>query len=181
MARKLDSHLKEKGSYFCSVTHDLELAKEMIKIMPDFTFWAYIKHLPDNEDGSEHYHFLLRHNGSRSIKQIADKLGISGQYIQVCRKKTAYQRYMLHLDSDDKIKYTIDDIFTNDLPSFKNAISGNGRRDVNDVLHDWKLLRTGQMSKEEFIQNNWYEIQKLPFYQKIKTMELLDKMASAIT
>lgn len=175
MAYKLDDHLKEKGVYFCSVTHDLDLAQEMIKILPDFTYWAYIKHEPDNEEGTPHYHFLVRNNGSRSVKQIADKLGISGQYVQVCRKVVAFRRYMLHLDNDEKIKYTIDDIHTNQFPSFKEAIIGNDKRDINDVFNDWKRLRTGDITSDEFIQMNWVEFQKMPFYQKIKTLELLEK------
>ena len=134
MPRKMDDHLKEKGSYFCSVTHDLALAQEMIKTMPDFTYWAYIYHDSDTDEGSPHYHFLIRHNGSRSVWQIADKLGISGQYVQVCRKVVAFRRYMLHLDSDDKKKYSIDDVFTNSRVSFQEAIAGNQDRDVYTLL-----------------------------------------------
>ena len=175
MAHKLDEHLKQKGTFFCSVTHDLALAQEMIKTLPDFTSWAYIKHQPDSEDGTEHYHFLVRNNGTRSVQQIADKLGISGQYVQVCRKVVAFRRYMLHLDQDEKIKYTIDDIHTNRLPDFKSAIMGNDKRDVNVIFQDWKRLRSGEITSDEFIQLNWVDIQNMPFYQKIKTLELLDK------
>lgn len=181
MSKKLDEHLKEKGTYFCSVQHDLELAKKMIEVLPDFTSWAYIFHQPDSEEGSPHYHFLVRNNGTRSIKQIADKLGISGQYVQVCRKVVAFRRYMLHLDSDDKIKYSLDDIRTSDLPAFKEAMIGNDKRDVNDIMRNWNDLKTGKMTKDEFVQINWSEIQKLPFYQKIKTFELLDKYAHNTT
>ena len=124
MAKKLDEHLKQKGYFFCSVTHDLDLAKDMIQVLPDFSYWAYIYHEPDSDDGTPHYHFLVHHNGTRSIKQVADKLGISGQYVQVCRKVVAFRRYMLHLDCDDKIKYELDDIHTNNKASFKAAIIG---------------------------------------------------------
>ena len=181
MAKKLEQHLKEKGFYFCSVTHDLDLAQEMIKVLPDFQYWAYIRHEPDSEEGTAHYHFLVHHNGTRSIHQMAEKLGISGQYIQVCRKIVAFRRYMLHLDQDEKIKYSLEDIHTNSLPSFKSAIMGNNERDINDFYKDWRSLTLGQITKEEFIQQNYIALNKLNFYQKIKTFELLDKYAHNTT
>lgn len=181
MSKKLDEHLKEKGTFFCSVTHDLELAKSMIQVLPDFTSWAYIYHEADNDDGTPHYHFLVRNNGTRSVKQIGDKLGISGQYVQVCRKVVAFRRYMLHLDSDDKKKYTLDDVVTNHRSDFQQAINGNTTRDVADIALLWSQFKRGQISKSEFIQLNWYELQRLPFYQKIKTLELLDKYAHDTT
>lgn len=181
MSKQFDNHLKEKGTFFCSVTHDLELAQEIIKVLPDFTSWAYIRHEPDTEDGTEHYHFLVRNNGTRSVGQIADKLGISGQYVQVCRKVVAFRRYMLHLDQDEKIKYTLDDIHTNRLPDFKAAIIGNDQKDINDLYKDWLRLCRGDLTSSEFIQQNWGELSKLPFYQKIKTFELLTKYAHNTT
>lgn len=181
MAKKLDSHLKEKGSYFCSVTHDLDLASEMIKVLPDFSYWAYIKHESDTEEGTPHYHFLVRHNGTRSVGQIADKLGISGQYVQVCRKVVAFRRYMLHLDQDEKLKYTIDDIHTSDLSSFRVAISGNEKKDVNDIYKDFLRLQRGYITAEEFIQQNYVDLQNMPFYQKIKTFDIIQKYAHKTT
>lgn len=181
MAKKLSNHEKEKGSYFCSVTHDLALAEEMIKTLPDFTYWAYIKHQPDTDEGTEHYHFLVRHNGSRSVKQIADKLGISPQYVQVCRKVVAFRRYMLHLDDDDKIKYTIDDISTNSLFSFREAIEGNNEKDVNSLFRDFKNLYSGVITPEEFIQSNFVEMSKMAFSQKIKIFEIILNMAHTTT
>ncbi|MBQ3445813.1 hypothetical protein IJG29_03790 [Candidatus Saccharibacteria bacterium] len=122
---RMEKHEKEKGTFFCSVTHDLSLADEMIKVLPDFNSWAYIRHEPDTEEGTPHVHFLVRNNGTRSVKQIADKLGISSQYVQVCRKVVAFRRYMLHLDQEEKIKYKLDDIHTNRLSDFKAVIVGN--------------------------------------------------------
>lgn len=178
MPRKMDDHLKEKGTYFCSVTHDLALAQEMISVLPDFTYWAYIYHEPDNDDGTPHYHFLVRNNGTRSVWQIADKLGISGQYVQVCRKVVAFRRYMLHLDDNEKKQYTIDDVMTNRINSFKEAIAGNTDRDINDFYRDWKQLRDGFMTVSEFISLNYVALNKLNFYQKIKTFEVIDKIGA---
>lgn len=175
MSGRMSQHEKEKGTFFCSVTHDLDLAQEMIKVLPDFTQWAYIYHEPDTEEGTPHYHFLVRNNGTRSVKQIADKLGISPQYVQVCRKVVAFRRYMLHLDSDDKKKYDLSDVRTNSLASFKAAIVGNQERDVYDLFRSFRSLASGLKSADEFIQENYVEMSKMAFSQKIKTFEIILK------
>ena len=181
MAKKLEDHLKEKGTFFCIVSHDLDQCQELIKVLPDFTSWAYIRHEPDSEQGSPHYHFLVRNNGTRSVSQIADKLGISGQYVQVCRKVVAFRRYMLHLDNDEKIKYSLDDIHTNRLPDFKSAILGNDQKDINDLYRDWRRLLAGDLTASEFVQLNYVELSKMNFYQKIKTFEVISKVAHNTT
>ena len=175
MSGRLAQHEKEKGTFFCSVTHDLDLAHEMIKVLPDFTSWAYIYHEPDTEEGTAHYHFLVRNNGTRSVKQIADKLGISSQYVQVCRKVVAFRRYMLHLDSDDKKKYELDDVQTNRRADFKAAIIGNEERDVYDLFRSFRSLSAGTKTADEFIQENYIEMTKMAFSQKIKTFEIILK------
>lgn len=175
MSTKLEQHLSQRGTYFCSVTHDLDLATKMVETLPDFLSWAYIIHEPDTDNSTKHYHFLVRCNGTRTVKQIGDKLGISGQYVQVCKKVVAFRRYMLHLDCEEKIKYSLEDLHCNCLPDFKSAIIGNDKKDINDIYSDWKRLRSGRLTAEEFLQQNYVEISKLPFYQKIKTFELIDK------
>lgn len=176
MSKKLSDHEKEKGSFFCSVTHDLDLAQEMINVLPDFTSWAYIRHEADTEEGTPHYHFLVRNNGTRSVKQIADKLGIPSQYVQVCRKVVAFRRYMMHLDQDEKIKYTIDDIHANQISAFKIAIEGNNEVDVYDLFKSFRSLSSGAKTADEFIQENYIEMARMPFSQKIKTFEIILKV-----
>ncbi|MBR0488320.1 hypothetical protein IJJ39_01435 [Candidatus Saccharibacteria bacterium] len=181
MSKKLNSHAKEKGTFFCSVSHDPEQWSEMIKVLPDFTSWAYIQHEPDTEEGRPHVHFLVRNNGTRTVQQIADKLGISPQYVQVCRKVVAFRRYMMHLDQDEKKQYTLDDIHTNRIVDFKSAMIGNEQRDINDLYSDYLRLSNGSLSAGEFIQQNYVEFSKMPFYQKIKTFEIITKHAHRTT
>lgn len=179
MPRKMSDHEKEKGTFFCSVTHDLELAQEMIKTLPDFTYWAYIYHEPDTEEGTPHFHFLVRNNGSRSVKQIADKLGISPQYVQVCRKVVAFRRYMLHLDQEEKKKYDIADVYTNSPSAMKSAVLGNQTRDIYDLFKSFRSLSTGVITADEFIQENYVEMSQMAFSQKIKIFEILLKTERA--
>ena len=181
MSGKLAKHEQERGTFFCSVTHDLALAEEMIKVLPDFTSWAYIRHEPDTEDGTPHVHFIVRQNGTRNVRQIADKLGISSQYVQVCRKVVAFRRYMLHLDQDEKKKYNLEDIHTNRMADFKAAVIGNEQKDINALYRDFIDLSRGTITPDEFIQLNYVELSNMPFYQKIKTFEIITKHAHGTT
>lgn len=172
---KLEQHAKERGTYFCSVTHDLDLAKSMIETLPDFQKWAYIEHQPDTEEGTPHVHFIVRDNGTRSVQNIADKLGISPQYVQVCRKVVAFRRYMLHLDQDEKIKYKLEDIHTNNKLDFEDAIRGNEAPDIYAQFRSFKALASGQKTADEYVQENYIELSKMAFSQKIKTFEIILK------
>ena len=177
----LEKHCKETGTFFCSVTHDLTLAEEMKKSSLDFQSWAWIYHEPDTEDGTPHVHFLVRANGTRNVRQVAEKLGIEPNYVQVCRKVVAFRRYMMHLDSDDKIKYNVSDIHTNNHTDFRIASRGNEEKDINSLWHDFCRLKSGRMTADEFIQLNFIEMTKMPFYQKIKTFEIINDNARYTT
>lgn len=166
----------ERGTYFSIVTHNMALGAEIVDVLPDFVSWAYIIHEPDTEEGSKHYHFLVRANGTRSVKQIADKVGIPSNFVQVVRKVVAFRRYMLHLDNDEKITYTLDDIHTNCRIDFVSAIEGNKKKDCNALFRDFKRLSRGIISPEEFVQLNYVELEKMGFYQKIKIFEMITRV-----
>lgn len=177
MGSKIEKHNKEAGTYFCAVTHDLSLAEEIKKSILDYKSWAWIYHEPDTEDGTPHVHFLLRANGTRNIGQVADHIGLPSNYIQVCRKVVAFRRYMMHLDSSDKIKYDVKDVHTNNHADFRLAKQGNQDKDVYSLYKDWQRLRIGRMTPDEFIQLNFVEMSKMPFYQKIKTFQAIQATA----
>lgn len=178
---KLEQYELQRGTWFTSVTHDLKLAEDMIQVLPDFQSWAYIKHLPDTEDSTEHYHFLIRSNGTRSIKQVADKLGIPSNFVQICRKVVAFRRYMMHLDSDDKIKYDVSDVVSNCKVLFEQAKIGNEKKDVLSLYNEYKLLLQGKITADEFVQSNFIELSNMPFYQKIKTFDIIFKSSHGTT
>lgn len=170
-------HELEKGTEFCAVTHDLSLAEDIKKSIIDYRKWAWIYHEPDTEDGTPHVHFLISTNGTRSIKNISDKIGLPSNYIQVCRKVVAFRRYMLHLDSDDKIKYKVEDVHTNSHVDFRIALRGNeSSSDVYELFKSFRSLSMGRKTVDEFIQENYVEMSKMAFSQKIKTFEILCKI-----
>lgn len=175
MAKKQSEWEKQKSTYFCLVTHDLKLAEEIKTVVLDFPYWAWIFHQPDDDDGSPHVHFIVRNNGTRSVKQMADKLGIASNFVQPCRKVVAYRRYLMHLDDLDKHQYSKDDVHTNDPVALESAIKGNEKRDVNSLFIAWQRLSRSEITPQEFIQENFVDLQSLNFYQKIKTFECIQK------
>lgn len=178
MSGKLSQHEKEKGTYFCVVTNDNSCRVNIKQICADFPFFAWVDHLPDDENGSEHTHFLLRNTGTRSVKQMADRLQIPSNYVQVCRKVTAFRRYMLHADNPEKRQYTLNDIHTNRLIDFKIALEGNETKDVFVLYRDFNSLSTGEISAKEFLERNLTEVSKLSFSQKIKIFDTIHRYES---
>ena len=175
MSGRLSTHEKEKGTYFSVVTNDNECRNAIKQICLDFQFYAYIDHEPDDDDGSPHTHFMLRANGTRSIKQMADKLGIPANYIQVIRKVTSFRRYMLHVDQPEKKQYKLEDVFTNRPIDFQVALQGNTQKDVYSLFADYNKLLSGVLTPQEFIESNFIEIQSVSFSQKIKIFESITK------
>lgn len=179
MSGKLSSHEKEKGTYFSVVTNDFNCRENIKTICLDFPYWAWIDHYPDDEEGKEHTHFLLRANGTRSVKQMADKCSIPSNYVQVVRKVVAYRRYLMHLDNPEKHQYTVEDVHTNHIAGIREAVEGEKVQDVYSLFTDFRKLSAGHITPDEFIQLHYTEMSKMAFSQKIKTFETLLKTYSS--
>lgn len=177
----LDKHKKERGSHFTIVTNDDFCRDNIKKAMPDFPSWGWIDHVPDDDEGKPHTHFVFRTNGSRTVAQVADRLEISPQYVQVVRKLTAMYRYFVHADDPDKHQYSLDDVHTNHINDFRIALEGNDQKDVYTLYRDYKRLCDGRISVSEFIEQNYVEFNRMAFSQKIKTFEILAKHAHDTT
>lgn len=175
MSGKLSQHEKERGTYFSVVTNDFQCRKNIKEACIDFPVWAYIDHQPDDEEGKEHTHFLLRQNGTRSVKQMAERLQIPSNYVQVVRKVGAFRRYMIHVDNPEKKQYEISDIHSNRIIDFKIALEGNKDRSVLEIYSDFKDLSTGKITPDDFIDRNFAEIARMSFSQKIRLFDTLQK------
>lgn len=177
MSGKLDNHLRERGIYFTCVTNKPECIANIKKTVIDFPLWAWIDHEPDKEEGKLHTHFVFKCNGSRTIQQVANKLEISGQYVQIVNRITGMYRYFVHKDNPDRKQYKLEDIQTNHIDDFRTAINGIVKKSsVYSLFTDFRKLQTGLMSSEDFIQKNYQDIAGLSFGSKIKTFETLLKI-----
>lgn len=183
MARKLDDHLKERGCWFTAVSHQEESRNNLKKHCVDFPFWAYIDHSPDKEDDENdkhfHTHLLIRSAGTRRIKEIAEQLEIPPNFVQVCRHRRSLMRYFIHLDNPDKIQYKLEDVHTNKVSAFELAFQDDNDDDCKRLFSDLNRLRYGEITLDDFVSQHYVEFQKMPFYQKIRTYEYIERIAGA--
>ena len=58
-----------------------------------------------------HWHVVLYYGGKKSAKQVlADLAPLDVKHVEAVRDTRAYNRYLCHLDSDDKARYPTDQI-----------------------------------------------------------------------
>lgn len=180
MSKKLTDHEKDKGCWFSVVSHDEEQRKLLKERVKEFKFWAWIDHKPDiesvEEDSHFHSHFMIGTNATRSVKQISDSLEISSNFIQKVRYKRAYGRYFIHLDNPEKIQYTISDIHSNKRSMFEIWKQDIVDSDVTSLFKELSDLKLGFTSVDDFIKNHYYEFQSMPFYQRLRLVDLLSTM-----
>lgn len=180
MPRKYSDHEKEKGCWFICVCSKVELRDKIKQNCKEFPFWGWVDHQPDvgdeEEDKHFHTHYIIRTAGTRSIKQVADILGQSGNFIQVCRNKRSQMRYFRHLDDPNKVQYDESAIHSNRMSTFRVAWEDNQDDDVRRTFYDLNRLRMHTITPDQFLDLHFLELQKMPFYQKIKTYELIEKL-----
>lgn len=172
---KFDKYLAQTGSWFCAVTHDLSLAENIKITILDFPDWSWIYHDPDTEESTPHVHFMFRTNGTRSIKNISDKIGLEGNYIQIVKSEIGYRRYIMHLDDKEKHQYDVYDVHTNNHSLFRLAKDGNkGNSDIFKLYRDYCSLCSGIITPNDFIKEHYDSMEKLNFSQKIKTFQIIN-------
>lgn len=166
----MEQHLNEKGSWFCGVTRDENDMFNLIKNINEANFYAYIIH--DNDNTSDHIHYILNVAGSRAIKSIGKMLDVNPQYIQVCNQVKGYARYLLHKDDPDKFQYKIENVFTSDLDRYLGYVNDK-TNNVCELFDDYQKVVYGRLSSLEFIEKYRSEFSKMNFYQKIKVFDSL--------
>ena len=118
-------HMANQNSKHCDFTfalHDESQAFRIIEELPDFDTWAYIRHFPDDDNGSIHYHFYIHIKQPISLKAIANKLDLPIHMIEWVRNKTKLIQYLKHDNHPDKIQYDDDEIKTNNREYINNFL-----------------------------------------------------------
>lgn len=83
---------------------------EVMCRLKSFRNWAYIKHLPESDEKKEHYHAVIYLDDSTTINSLSKKLGIPAQFIQHIEFPRRANRYLTHIDYEDKIHYELSDV-----------------------------------------------------------------------
>ena len=169
------NRIRQKSSWFCGTTHSPQDIENIKKNISEFSFYAYIMHDKDAGKGL-HIHFVGQVNGSRSIKSICEMLDCDYQDVQVAKRSRGSIRYLIHADDKDKFQYDLCDVKTNNKDRLKFYFSSFDVS-ITDIHADFKRLRQGSISADDFVDKYSQEFASLPFYQKIKTLEVIDKMS----
>ena len=157
--------VNQRGYYFNGSTHKLVDIDNIKKFISEFPFYSYILHRPDSECDRTHIHFLLNVRGTRKVKDVAEILHCDYGDVQKCRSQNNYARYMLHLGRDDKEDhYSIEEIVTNNLDRFEGFLA-EFTPSVNNIYADFCSLRSGKISRQDFVDKYKGEISRLNFYQ----------------
>lgn len=183
MVTKRTEHEKIKGCWFTAVSHDLECREKLKKNCEDYKFWAWVDHKPDKEteeaDKHFHTHLIVRSAGTRSIYDIAKQLEIPSNFVQYVRNRRSLLRYFRHLDNPEKIQYNAEDVQSNKPSELQIAWTDNSDDDVRRLFSDLSKLRLGYITPSQFVDLHFIELQKMPFYQKIKTYSIIQDSYNA--
>lgn len=119
-------------------------------------YYAYIKHLPEDDEKKEHYHAFIRLDSACTEEALAKRLELPLHLIQHVKNVRGGVRYLTHIDYPDKIQYCLEDV----------TVSGLFTRQFNKCFQDVK-------TEEEIIQDiyNWIDNAIFDTYQeKLKNL-----------
>lgn len=105
-----------------------------------FKNYAYIKHLPEQDEKKEHIHFILSLDNPRSINSLAKRVGVAPNYIQSIKSLRASCRYLIHIDNDEKKQYDLTEVKVSSPFSRKFFASFDDLKTEEDVIDDIYLF-----------------------------------------
>lgn len=96
-------------------TDDIEVIISRIKNLTYIKSWAIITHdkdvLPNGELKPAHFHCVLTFTNAKTIKSIADGIGVEMQYVEKIRTTTKSARlYLVHRNNPEKYQYPPEDV-----------------------------------------------------------------------
>ena len=105
-----------------------------------FKNYAYINHLPEDDEKKEHTHFILSLDNPRSIDSLSKRVGVAPNYIQSLKSLRASCRYLTHIDNDDKTRYELTDVKVSSAFSRKFFGAYDDLKTEEDVIDDIYLF-----------------------------------------
>lgn len=103
-------------------------------IKGNFKNYAYIKHIPEEEEKKEHVHLVLSVDNPRSISGLSKRLDIPVNLIQRIKGLRGSCRYLIHKDNEEKYQYNLDQVVVSN--SFKSTYF----KSFDDLLSDEEIL-----------------------------------------
>ena len=103
-------------------------------IKGSFKRYAYIKHIPEEEEKKEHLHLILSLDNPRTIESLSKRVGIPKNLIQSIKGLRGSCRYLVHMDNEDKYQYELDQVIVS------NAFKDTFYKSFDDLLSEDEML-----------------------------------------
>ncbi len=103
-------------------------------IKGSFKNYAYIKHIPEEEEKKEHVHLILSLDNPRTEKSLAKRLEIDPRFVNHIKSLRGSCRYLVHADNEDKYQYDLTQVIVSN--SFKNTYF----KSFDDLLSEEEIL-----------------------------------------
>lgn len=101
-----------------------------------FKNYAYIKHLPEDNEKKEHIHFILSLDNTRTISSLSKRVGVPENYFQPIKSLRASCRYLTHQDNEEKRHYDLTDVIVSKSFARKFYASFDDLKTEEDVIED---------------------------------------------
>lgn len=75
-----------------------------------FKYYAYIRHLPEDDEKVPHYHAFIHLDSATTISAISKRLGVPKEKVQHVKNIRSACRYLTHIDYENKIQYSLEDV-----------------------------------------------------------------------
>lgn len=109
---------------------------DVLFVLKGFKYYAYIKHQPETEEKQAHYHVFLHLDNACTIKSISKRLGVPENFVQPVKSVRSSCRYLTHIDYDDKIQYSLDDVIISKLFERKFKKNFEDIKTEEDIILD---------------------------------------------
>lgn len=103
-------------------------------IKGSFKNYAYIKHIPEEEEKKEHFHLILSLDNPRTESSLAKRLEIEPRFVGRIKSLRGSCRYLVHADNEDKYQYNLDQVVVSN--SFKSTYF----KSFDDLMSDDEVL-----------------------------------------
>lgn len=153
-----------RRNYTFALTKDND---RIIKIVERYPKFAYIKHDKD-QDAETHYHYYIEFPNPRSLDSVARELKIPSNMLEAVYSKKGILEYLTHENQPDKYHYDKSEIISNfDIADETQQV------DLMAEMADYRKVRAGLMSMEEYIMSHNNSFKTLSAYSRLRSYQLL--------
>lgn len=173
--KRLTSNVGVKGNVrYITITDNIEEHWDsLIDIAKSsYSWYAYIFH--DKDDTSKHLHLLCYDEGGTNLKSHCNRFDsvVPSSFVLKVFSPRAMARYLIHKDSPNKHQYSPADVHTNGLDKYMCFLR-DSNSDCVQEFEDFKRVRCGSMSINEFLDKYRGEFSSMPFHHKLSTFARL--------